>query len=87
MIAKKLIVKNKHGLHARVALRVVEKSKILPSEVLLLKGTKKADAHSVLDLLMLEAAEGSEIELIITGGDEENSLREIETIFDDGAGI
>jgi len=36
---------------------------------------------------MLEATRGSEIDLVVTGGDEEKNLLELAALFNDGAGI
>ncbi|MGA2507508.1 MAG: HPr family phosphocarrier protein [Chitinispirillaceae bacterium] len=87
MRSKKVIVQNEHGIHARVALAVLEKSKGLDSQVTICKGCEKADGCSILELLLLGAEKGSEIELIVTGGDEEKSIKTISEIFSDGSGI
>jgi phosphotransferase system HPr (HPr) family protein len=87
MRSKKLIVHNEHGIHARVALRVVEKNKAMESKVTLCKGFSKADGCSVLDMLLLCAGKGSEIELVARGGDEEKAIEAISEIFADGSGI
>lgn len=87
MRSKKIIVQNEHGIHARVALRVLEKSKGLDSQITLCKGCAKANGYSILEMLMLEAEKGSQIELIVDGGDEEKSIKAISEIFSDGSGI
>ena len=87
MRSKKVIVQNEHGIHARVALRVFEKSKGLDSKVTLCKGCDKADGCSILNMLLLGAQKGSEIELIVNGGDEEKTIEAISDIFADGSGI
>jgi len=87
MANKKVIVTNDHGIHARVAMRVVEKTKNLSSHVTICNKCRKADGCSILQLLMLEAEKGAEIELVVTGIDEERGLREIADIFAQGSGI
>jgi phosphocarrier protein HPr len=87
MKSKKVIVNNEHGIHARVALRVLEKCKCLDSQITLCTGCAKANGCSILELLLLGASKGSEIELIASGGDEEKSIAEISGIFADGSGI
>jgi phosphotransferase system HPr (HPr) family protein len=84
---KKVVVHNEHGIHARVALRVVEKSKAFESKITLCKGCSKANGCSVLDMLLLCAEKGSEIELVASGGDEEKAIDAISEIFADGSGI
>ena len=87
MRSKKVIVCNEHGIHARVALRVLEKSKDLQSQVTICKGCVKAQGCSILEMLMLGAEKGSEVELIVNGGDEEKCIEMISDIFADGSGI
>jgi phosphocarrier protein len=87
MLTKKVTIQNEHGLHARVALHVAVASKKADAVVTICRGCRKADGCSVLQLLMLEAGQGSEIELLVSGGNEEKCIRDIATIFTNGAGI
>lgn len=87
MATKKVIVQNEHGIHARVASRVVEKTRAISSNVTISHNNKKADGTSIIDLLLLGAVQGSSIELNVRGGDEEKHLRDIAQIFADGGGI
>ena len=84
---KKVIVHNEHGIHARVAMRVLEKSRDIGSRVTICKGCEKADGCSILELLLLGAEKGAEVELIVSGGDEEKNIKTISDIFADGSGI
>jgi phosphotransferase system HPr-like phosphotransfer protein len=43
MRSRKVIVQNEHGIHARVAIRVLEKTRNLDSQVTICKGCVKAD--------------------------------------------
>jgi phosphocarrier protein HPr len=87
MITKKLIVHNDHGIHARVALRVVEKCRNSSSQITVCKGCEKADGCSLLQLLMLGAEKGNEIEIIADGGEERKTLDDLAQIFSQGSGI
>jgi phosphocarrier protein HPr len=87
MLAKKIVVRNEHGIHARVALKIVEQCRNSSSQITVCKGCEKADGCSLLQLLMLGAEEGSEIEVIADGGREENSLDELSILFSEGSGI
>jgi phosphotransferase system HPr (HPr) family protein len=87
MLSKKVIVRNEHGLHARVALRVIETSRDFHSQVTITSGSTRARANSIVDLMLLGAKEGSEIEVSAQGGDEEKSIQAISEIFSEGAGI
>lgn len=83
----KFIVRQTHGLHARVAYAIAAVTKALSSRITLKKDGQTADGGSVLQILMLAAAQGAEIEVFAEGGDEEESLKKIEEFFSEGTGI
>jgi phosphotransferase system HPr (HPr) family protein len=87
MIRKKLTVRNEHGIHARVALRVAEMCRLGSSNITICKGCEKASGCSVLELLMLGAGNGTEIEIVASGGEERKSVDDIAQIFSQGSGI
>lgn len=87
MKTRKVIVQNEYGIHARVALRVIEASKEIKSQVTICKDCVKADGCSILELLLLGAKKGSEIELVVNGVDEEKGIATLSNIFEDGSGI
>ena len=87
MLEKKLIVGNEHGIHARVALRVLETGKKLGSRITLCKGCVKADGCSILEMLMLQAEKGSEVEVLISGGQEDQCMARLSELFSEGLGI
>jgi phosphotransferase system HPr (HPr) family protein len=87
MVSKTLTVQNKHGIHARVALKVVEHCNTTSSHITVTKGNGKADGCSMIELLMLGAGNGAQINVAIDGGDEKKSLEKLEEIFSGGSGI
>lgn len=83
----KFIVKQDKGIHARVAYAIAKAAKALSSKITFKKGGQTANGDSVLQLLMLAAGKGAEIEVTASGGNEEESLHRLKDIFSDGAGI
>ena len=78
MKEKKLLIKNKLGLHARAAAKIVTLTNKFNSNIEIKKGDKIADAKSIMKILMLAASKGSEILisllfLITANGKDENS--------------
>lgn len=67
MVERKVVLKNKTGLHARPASELVAFAKELPCKVYIEKDGKKAAADSILQLLTLGAREGSELTLSAEG--------------------
>jgi phosphocarrier protein HPr len=66
--AKAKIV-NKKGLHARASAKMVEASARFKSHITVKFGDSKVDADSILDLMMLAAGVGAEIEIEAEGPD------------------
>ena len=80
-------VNNPHGLHMRVAAEVVRRCRGFKAAVTLCKGCRKADGCSILQLVMLGAAKGAELEITAAGGDESAAVRELASFFSEGGGI
>jgi phosphocarrier protein HPr len=87
MRRKKVTIHTKNGLHMRIASRIVDRSSQSLSRIIIRKGAASADARSIIDLLMLAATEGTDLELVVEGDDEEKVLLELEQVLIDGAGI
>ena len=81
MQTKKVIVNTPHGMHMRFAGEIMEKARNCASRVTLRKGKESANGRSIIELLMLNAPEGSELELLVDGNDEEVVVEELERIF------
>lgn len=71
MIEENITLGLEHGLHARPAAELVGLTNKFKSTVHLFKDGQKADAKSILDLMILAAEKGSKIVLRIEGEDEE----------------
>jgi phosphocarrier protein len=87
MQQQRVIVQNEFGMHLRVAQQVAEAARRQSAQVTVCKGCVKANGCSIIELLLLEATHGAEIELVACGGDEERALRELAEVFSGGAGI
>ncbi len=81
MIVKKLKVTNRAGIHARPASLIVQKANEFFCEIFLQKDDAKINAKSVIGILTMAAAYGTELELICDGQDEEAACAAIESIF------
>lgn len=82
MIEKKVIVKNKAGIHCRPSsaiLSAVEEFPDVTFAVITLKG--EADLTSILGLLTLGIASNEEVIVRADGDKEEDACNEIATLF------
>ena len=72
---------NKLGLHARAASKLVSTASRFASRIDLVKGGQRADAKSIMSVLMLAASQGTVIELHGTGQDVDEALEAIITLI------
>lgn len=71
-----------------MAAQVVKAARIHDASVtVLFRGCGKANARSILELLMLGAPQGVHLEIEADGTDEDQALRAVADVFQDGAGI
>jgi phosphocarrier protein HPr len=77
---KKLIVKNKQGLHARPAAMFVQVANKFEANITVSRDEEKVNGKSIMGILMLGAEQGSEIVLEADGKDAEAALAELERI-------
>ncbi|MBM3244642.1 MAG: HPr family phosphocarrier protein [Candidatus Omnitrophica bacterium] len=81
MIKKKLVVKNKQGLHARPAAMFVQVANKYDSRVKVKRDEEEVNGKSIMGILMLGAEQGSEIILEVEGEDAEEALSELEKLI------
>ena len=74
MIKKKVIIKNKLGLHARAAVKFMNLANRFASSVRIEIDGNEIDGKSILGILNLAAVQVSEITLKISGPDETQAL-------------
>ena len=83
MKKKELIIKNKLGLHARAAAKIVSVTNKFDSNITITNGDITADAKSVMKILMLAAPKGTEIQILASGKDEDKALKTLERLIID----
>lgn len=86
MTEKKLKVVNKLGLHARPASLVVQSAMKFRATITIIKDEYKIDAKSIMGLMMLAAANGTELIFQADGEDEQEAISKMEEIFNSGFG-
>ncbi|MCK0154982.1 HPr family phosphocarrier protein [Alcanivorax sp. S6407] len=81
MIERQLDVINKLGLHARAAAKVVSVASRYDSRIHVIHNGNPIDAKSIMGLLMLGAAKGSQVTFQVEGDDETAAMEELEDLF------
>lgn len=77
-----LILVNERGLHARAAVKLVETMRKFDAKLeLKTKDSEYVDAASVMDILLLAAAQGTQIEARAMGKQAETCLEALKQLF------
>ncbi len=82
MIEKKLKIINKLGLHARASSKLVQTANRYTSKITIIYNNSEVNAKSLLGLLTLAAAKGSEIIIKAEGTDEDKAIKAIEKLIE-----
>jgi len=77
-------VSNKMGLHARPAAMLVQTSSRFQSVVKIVRDDYEVDAKSIMGVMTLAAAFGSELKFVADGPDENEVLDALESLFNSG---
>ncbi|MCP4888906.1 HPr family phosphocarrier protein [Rubripirellula sp.] len=77
-------VNNPEGLHARPADMLVRTANKFTAEIMIGKDSEFVDCKSILSLLTLGAAQGTELTLTAQGDDAGQALESIAQLFDAG---
>lgn len=74
MMLRDVTIINRLGLHARAATRLVNCASEFKAEVLLKKGARSVNGKSIMGVLTLAAAAGTEITIETHGDDEQLAM-------------
>jgi phosphocarrier protein len=75
MTARTVTIRNKLGLHARAAVKFVNLANRFSASVKIVKDGHEIDGKSILGILTLAATQGTDIQLVAAGRDEETALQ------------
>lgn len=70
-------VRNKLGLHARAATKLVQLASRFPCEIVLSRAGQSANAKSVMGVLLLCGSKGTQLEIEAIGTEAEQAVTEI----------
>ncbi len=76
-----MTITNQLGLHARASGALVRLAGTFQSEITVAKDGTQVNAKSIMGLLLLAAANGSRIEVVAEGVDEQEAVTAIEALI------
>jgi phosphocarrier protein NPr len=86
MLERTVTIINKLGLHARAASKFVNVSNRFSSTIEVGNPTKLVNGKSIMSVMLLAAAQGTELNLRIDGEDEAAAMEAITTLIADRFG-
>lgn len=81
MIEKTFLIINKLGLHARASAKFVTTASEFESDINVSRNNRTVNGKSIMGMMMLAAAKGTEIVVTATGHDAEVALNKIESLI------
>ena len=85
-LTRELVVQNKMGIHARPAAMIVRITNKFRAEVLVEKDEEQVNGKSIMGLMMLAAAQGSELTVSTQGDDAEQALAALRELVENRFG-
>ena len=82
MTRRETRIVNRLGLHARAAAQLVRMANEYNSDISLIKSNQQANAKTIMEVLMLGAAQGDDLTVEAIGDDEEQAVEAIVQLID-----
>ena len=82
MTRRETRIVNRLGLHARAAAQLVRMANEYNSDISLIKSNQQANAKTIMEVLMLGAAQGEDLIVEARGDDEEDAVEAIVQLID-----
>jgi phosphotransferase system HPr (HPr) family protein len=80
----KVVIGNKLGLHARPAMCFVDAATAFKSNVSVRRADQSVDGKSIMQMMMLAATKGTELEIIAEGEDAEKAVASLKKLVESG---
>ena len=86
VLTKKIIIKNKLGLHIRAAAKFVDIANQYSVKIEVRHENKTINGKSIMALIMLAAKQGTQLELIASGKDASKTIVALSALVDNHFG-
>ena len=86
MLQETITIVNKLGLHARAAAKLVKLASTFSSEIHLKRKQREVNGKSIMGVMLLAAGKGTEVELSVSGDDEEQAFQKVAELIKSGFG-
>ena len=86
MIQRNIKISNKLGLHARASAKLTKLAGSYKSDVFMSRNGRRVNAKSIMGVMMLAAGLGTEVEIEVSGPDEQEAMEALVALIDDKFG-
>jgi phosphocarrier protein len=86
MLERQFTIVNKLGLHARASALFVKTASQFDSDIKVLREGVEVNGKSIMGIMMLAAAKGTQIHLKVAGSDEEAAFQKLGELIENGFG-
>lgn len=86
MLEQQFVIINKLGLHARASALFVKTASQFTSDVKVLRDGVEVNGKSIMGIMMLAAAKGTQIVLKVNGTDENEAFKKLGELISNGFG-
>ncbi|HSW44648.1 MAG TPA: HPr family phosphocarrier protein [Phycisphaerae bacterium] len=85
-VSRTVTIPNEQGLHARPVMRFVDIANQFRSRILVKKGDRLVDGKNPMEMMLLEATKGTQLELVADGEDADNAVVALAALIQEGFG-
>ncbi|MGF1705817.1 HPr family phosphocarrier protein [Enterovibrio baiacu] len=82
--SKEVLIRNRLGLHARAAVKLVELAQSFDAEVTVSKAEQAVTADSVMAILLLDSSQGEQITISANGPEAQKALGAVTALIEAG---
>lgn len=86
MVRANVTISNKLGLHARASAKFTKLAGTFRSDVSMSRGERSVNAKSIMGVMMLAAGLGSEVQIEVSGDDEQSAMFALLALINDKFG-
>ncbi|NGN98230.1 HPr family phosphocarrier protein [Grimontia sp. S25] len=83
-LRKDVLIRNRLGLHARAAVKLVELAQSFDAQVMLTKDEQTVTADSVMGILLLDSSQGEQITVSAEGSEAQQAFDAITALIEAG---
>lgn len=83
-VQRRVVIRNRQGLHARPVMQFVDLANQFSCAVYVRKEKLKVDGKSPMEMMLLEATEGTELELVAVGPDASEAIEALAQLVERG---